>query len=56
MTGAPLGGVLIATGFDKLDRYVQRTSAFITIADDGAPPQPSPVDMYAGNLDFKGWI
>ena len=21
-----------------------------------APPQPSPVDMHAGNPDFKGWI
>ena len=35
MTGATLADVLNAGGFDKLDRHLQRKSAFIAIADDG---------------------
>ena len=47
---------------DSLDEAMAQAREAIlryleSLIDEGkAPPQPSPVDMHAGNPDFKGWI
>ena len=47
---------------DSLDEAMTQAREAILLhleglLDEGkAPPQPSPVDMHAGNRDFKGWI
>ena len=47
---------------DSLDEAMAQAREAILLhleglLDEGkAPPQPSPVDMHAGNPDFKGWI
>ena len=47
---------------DSLDEAMAQAREAILLHLEGllvegkAPPQPSPVDMHAGNLDFKGWI